>query len=172
MKKLAVSFIAPLCVMISFTDVQAHSRRSHSSEGRSPSAYRYVHSVKTRAAHSRHARRSTYGYTSAGSIGARPSKWCGWWMRTQLGGGPEFNLAWNWSKYGRPASAQVGAIVVWPHHVGMITGRAKNGQWIVKSGNDGNRVRERPRSVAGAVFRMGTHSNSADAQARRVSNNS
>ena len=36
-----------------------------------------------------------------------------------------------------------------------ITGRASNGQWIVKSGNDGNRVRERARSVAGAVFRVG-----------------
>jgi hypothetical protein len=42
---------------------------------------------------------------------------------------------------------------VWSHHVGVITGRAANGQWIVKSGNDGGRVRERPRSVAGAVFR-------------------
>jgi hypothetical protein len=29
-----------------------------------------------------------------------------------------------------------------------------SGQWIVKSGNDGGRVRERPRSVAGAVFRV------------------
>jgi len=35
----------------------------------------------------------------------------------------------------------------------MITGRTKEGNWIVRSGNDGGRVRERPRSVAGAVFR-------------------
>ena len=47
------------------------------------------------------------------------------------------------------------AVVVWPHHVGMITGRTASGQWIVKSGNDGGRVRERPRSVKGAVFRVG-----------------
>jgi hypothetical protein len=45
-------------------------------------------------------------------------------------------------------------VVVWSHHVGMITGRTAGGQWIVKSGNDGGRVRERPRSVAGAVFRV------------------
>lgn len=87
-------------------------------------------------------------------VGARPSRWCGWWMRTQLGGGPEFNLAWNWSKWGRPTTAQVGAVVVWRHHVGIITGRAANGQWIVKSGNDGGKVRERARSVSGAVFRI------------------
>jgi hypothetical protein len=48
-------------------------------------------------------------------------------------------------------------VVVWPHHVGMITGRTPDGQWIVKSGNDGGGVaRERPRSVAGAIaFREG-----------------
>ena len=51
-----------------------------------------------------------------------------------------------------PSGPRVGAVVVWSHHVGIITGRASNGQWVVKSGNDGNRVRERPQSVAGAVF--------------------
>jgi hypothetical protein len=76
-------------------------------------------------------------------------------MRTQLGGGPEFNLAANWRHYGRASGPQIGAVVVWPHHVGIITGRADNGRWIVKSGNDGNRVRERAQSVAGAVFRAG-----------------
>ena len=50
---------------------------------------------------------------------------------------------------------RVGAVVVWPHHVGMITGRSANGMWIVKSGNDGNAVRERAMSVSGAVFRSG-----------------
>jgi hypothetical protein len=88
------------------------------------------------------------------NVGPRPGAWCGWWMRTQRGGGPEYNLAWNWSRRGQPTEPKVGAVVVWRHHVGEITGRAKNGQWIVRSGNDGNRVRERPRSVAGAVFRM------------------
>jgi hypothetical protein len=36
----------------------------------------------------------------------------------------------------------------------MIVGRASNGQWIVKSGNDGGAVRTRARSVAGAIFRV------------------
>lgn len=88
------------------------------------------------------------------AVGPRPGAWCGWWMRTQRGGGPEYNLAWNWSRRGQPSEPKVGAVVVWRHHVGEITGRAKNGQWIVRSGNDGGRVRERPRSVAGAVFRI------------------
>jgi hypothetical protein len=85
----------------------------------------------------------------------RPARWCGWWMRTQKGGGPEMNLASNWRHWGRPSGPQVGAVVVWSHHVGMITGRTVDGEWIVRSGNDGGRVRERPRSVAGAVFRVG-----------------
>jgi hypothetical protein len=76
-------------------------------------------------------------------------------MRTQRGGGPHLNLAWNWSRWGRAASPQVGAVVVWRHHVGEIVGRASNGQWIVRSGNDGGAVRTRARSVAGAVFRVG-----------------
>lgn len=87
-------------------------------------------------------------------LGPRPRRWCGWWMRSQRGGGPEFNVAWNWRKYGRPTTPQVGAVVVWRHHVGEITGRAPNGMWIVRSGNDGGRVRERARSVAGAIFRI------------------
>ncbi len=87
-------------------------------------------------------------------VGGRPSRWCGWWMRTQRGGGPEYNLAWNWRKYGSPTSAQVGAVVVWRHHVGQIVGRTASGQWIVQSGNDGGAVRTRARSVSGAVFRI------------------
>lgn len=99
--------------------------------------------------------RVTASAKASAGIGPRPARWCGWWMRTQLGGGPEYNLARNWKNWGRPSGPRVGAVVVWPHHVGIITGRAANGQWIVKSGNDGGRVRERPRSVAGAVFRVG-----------------
>ena len=99
-------------------------------------------------------RNSSERQASSG-LGGRPSKWCGWWMRTQKGGGANLNLAANWRRWGSASSAQVGAVVVWSHHVGMITGRASNGQWIVKSGNDGGRVRERARSVSGAVFRVG-----------------
>lgn len=88
--------------------------------------------------------------TGSHGAGPRPGKWCGWWMRTQFGGA-EYNLARNWAKRGVATVASVGAVVVWPHHVGYIVGRASNGQWIVKSGNDGGRVRERARSVAGAI---------------------
>ncbi len=89
------------------------------------------------------------------ALGPRPSRWCGWYMRTQKGGGPELNLARNWKNWGRPSKPKVGAVVVWSHHVGMITGKTADGHWIVRSGNDGGRVRERPRSVKGAVFRVG-----------------
>ncbi len=92
---------------------------------------------------------------SSAHAGGRPARWCGWWMRTQKGGGPEYNLARNWAHWGRPSGPRVGAVVVWPHHVGMITGRSASGEWIVRSGNDDGRVRERPRSVSGAVFRVG-----------------
>jgi hypothetical protein len=94
-----------------------------------------------------------FGSNSSG-VGPRPRQWCGWWMRTQRGGGPEYNLAWNWTRYGSPGSPQVGAVVVWRHHVGMITGQTSSGQWIVKSGNDGGQVRERARSISGAVIRV------------------
>ena len=56
--------------------------------------------------------RSTYSATGSHGAGARPSRWCGWWMRTQKGGGPELNLARNWTHWGRPTPPQVGAVVV------------------------------------------------------------
>lgn len=142
-----------------YSQRRGHRSSRHAYRGRSHSRYASRHHSYGRYAHrrvsSRHyAQRSHHGRRYA-RAGGRPRAWCGWWMRTQLGGGPEYNLAANWRHYGRPSGPRVGAVVVWPHHVGMITGRAANGQWIVKSGNDGNAVRERARSVAGAVFRMG-----------------
>ena len=92
--------------------------------------------------------------SSSSGVGPRPSAWCGWYMRTRHGGGPEMNLAWNWSRYGSAASPQVGAIVVWRHHVGEIVGKADNGMWLVHSGNDGGAVRTRARSISGAVVRI------------------
>ena len=85
--------------------------------------------------------------------GGRPYAWCGWYARSLVGQdpGPAFNLARNWAQWGHAASPGVGVIVVWSHHVGMITGRTADGQWIVKSGNDGHAVRERARSISGAI---------------------
>jgi len=54
-------------------------------------------------------------------------------MRTQKGGGPEMNLARNWARWGSPSGPRVGAVVVWPHHVGLITGQTASGEWIVRS---------------------------------------
>ena len=112
--------------------------------------------------HSRRHHRDDEGgsYSSAAEshsgIGARPGAWCGWYMRSRHGGGAEYNLAANWRHWGSPASRpQIGAIVVWSHHVGEIVGQAPNGQWIVLSGNDSHRVQSRARSVSGATFRVG-----------------
>jgi hypothetical protein len=91
-------------------------------------------------------------YRRAG-LGGRPSAWCGWYMRSQVGAdpGPQYNLARSWAHYGSNAGGpSVGTIVVWPHHVGKIVGQ-QNGQWVVESGNDGHAVRVRPRSLAGAI---------------------
>ena len=87
----------------------------------------------------------------------RPAAWCGWYMRSQVGSdpGPEYNLARAWAHYGANSGGPtVGVIVVWRHHVGKIVGR-ENGQWLVRSGNDGHAVRTRPWSLAGAIaFRI------------------
>lgn len=145
-----VTFIAILLISLSFFGTTANARphdpappldlvMQNASSIQVPTTKRY---------------RKHYGTTQYASIGPRPRKWCGWWLRTQFGGGPEYNLAANWKRYGRATSPQVGAVVVWPHHVGILTGRASNGMWIVKSGNDGGKVRERARSVSGATFRI------------------
>lgn len=87
-------------------------------------------------------------------LGPRPSRWCGWYMRTLYGGSSAFNRAWAWAKRGVATLPQPGAIVVWPHHVGvLVRPTAAPGVWLVHSGNDGNRIRTRPRRIAGAVFR-------------------
>lgn len=112
----------------------------------------YSGSKRSRNKADRYSRNYSSNY--AGGLGPRPRRWCGWWMRSQRGGGPELNVAWNWSKWGRPTVPQIGAVVVWRHHVGEIVGKAPNGMWLVRSGNDGNAVRTRARSVAGAVFRI------------------
>jgi hypothetical protein len=95
--------------------------------------------------------------TSIANADGRPRAWCGWYMRQQVGADPgsAFNLARNWAHWGHATSPGIGAIVVWYHHVGQITGGAP-GHWIVTSGNDGNRVRSRELSVSRAMaFREG-----------------
>ena len=73
-------------------------------------------------------------------------------MRQLVSGdpGPAYNLARNWAHWGHAGPAGVGAVVVWRHHVGKIVGR-QGGMWVVESGNDGHRLRTRPRSITGVI---------------------
>lgn len=110
-------------------------------------------------AHARHYQHKHYGghrhhyaqHVRRARGAGRPSAWCGWYMRQLLGvASPAYNLARNWAHYGHATAPHVGAIVVWPHHVGKIVGGAP-GHWAVLSGNDGHAVRTRVRSVSGAI---------------------
>lgn len=85
-----------------------------------------------------------------------PSKWCGCYLAHYFGMPHRKDLwrARNWAKVGRSSRARVGAIVVWRNHVGVIVGKSAKG-WVIKSGNDGNRVRTRVRTVHNAIaFRV------------------
>ncbi|CEG07003.1 hypothetical protein BN961_00384 [Afipia felis] len=83
----------------------------------------------------------------------QPRAWCDWWLARQKGiRDARLNLARNWAHlYGSPSRPQPGAVVVWRHHVGELVSHVSGNVWIVRSGNDGNAVRERPRSIAGAI---------------------
>ena len=85
--------------------------------------------------------------------------WCGAFMRLVMRGAgypdlPSGNVASAWTHYGRPGLPQPGALVVWPHHVGLITAVYGDVRATVISGNDGRRVRERELSIAHAVVRL------------------
>lgn len=115
------------------------------------------HRRKHTKAHVRVVRHARGHYTRAARLGGRPKgcpgPWCGCWYSLHKFGRiiPRLNLARNWAKEGTPAHGPgVGVTVVWPHHVGEIVGRGKRG-WIVLSGNDGHAVRERERSLRGAI---------------------
>jgi len=79
--------------------------------------------------------------------------WCGIYLSQHLGKHDRrLWIAREWAREGHDAGGPgEGVVVVWPHHVGLIVGRYSNGQWLVHSGNDGGRVRTRPRSIAGAI---------------------
>jgi len=156
--------VATLFVCLLFQS-PAEARRSHHHHGHHFKHHRLHHDGLWRhrsIAHRHYNRRIRTASAGDGGArygrGGRPRAWCGWFARRMVGQdpGPAFNLARNWVRWGRPAAPAVGVMVVWSHHVGMITGRTADGRWIVKSGNDGHAVRERPRSLAGAIaFRQG-----------------
>ena len=119
--------------------------------------YVYAHRDSARRYSSPTSQEFGYGMSDSSTYragrGGRPAAWCGWAMRQLVGSdpGPEYNLARNWARWGHAGPPGVGAVVVWPHHVGKIVGQ-ENGQWIVQSGNDGgNQMRTRARSISGAI---------------------
>lgn len=80
--------------------------------------------------------------------------WCGIFMGELTGHlARRLWVAREWATEGVNAGGPgVGVIVVWRHHVGRIEGGPdRHGRWLVHSGNDGGRVRTRPRSLAGAI---------------------
>ena len=145
---------AILCAFIG--SAQAHSRRNdmlapglihmlksmHHHHARHHPHYR--HSDMPQRHYAMHYRRYSDG---------RPSAWCGWYLRQIMGvADRSYNIAANWAHFGSATSPHIGAIVVWPHHVGKIVGYdEQRHQWMVLSGNDGHAVRTRPRSLAGAI---------------------
>ncbi len=85
---------------------------------------------------------------------ARRLPWCGFYMmHLKHKTDRRLALAREWAREGVAASAPgAGIVVVWPHHVGEIRGGPNTrGQWLVHSGNDGNAVRTRWRSLRGAI---------------------
>jgi hypothetical protein len=83
----------------------------------------------------------------------RAHAWCGSYLSKYLGKSDRrLALASSWAGEGYNAGGPgVGVVVVWRHHVGIITGQTPDGQWIVHSGNDGGAVRTRARSLARAI---------------------
>ena len=147
MKKKLVSALLVFAGMIAFsqTDAQArpHHRKHHHSIHRAHRVAAHVH---------RGGRRHFRGRAHAARSGGKPAAWCGWWLGRHLGmARRDLWLARNWASVGRNAGRPgIGVVVVWRHHVGIITGRTGS-KWVVKSGNDGHAVRERPRSISGAI---------------------
>src|SRR5436305_6439378 len=85
--------------------------------------------------------------------GHRAHGWCASSVSKYLGK-PDRRLALarSWASEGMNAGGPgIGVVVVWAHHVGIITGQTPDGQWIVHSGNDGGAVRTRARSLARAI---------------------
>ncbi len=107
-------------------------------------------------AHARH--HHLHGHVHHRSHVARHVPWCGLYMMQVKGKhDPRLARAAQWAREGSPAGGPVvGAIVVWAHHVGEIRGGPDRfGRYLVHSGNDGNAVRTRWRSLRGAIaFRL------------------
>jgi hypothetical protein len=146
--------LATLFFALSFTAV---APAKPASEHHGKSLHRvYVHKQRvTSARHYAHVSKRVRRHFGGDG---RPAKWCGWYLRQVFGVTDRaYNRALNWVHWGRSADGpQIGAVVVWRYHVGLIEGGPdEHGRWLVRSGNDGHAVRTRYLSLKGAVaFRM------------------
>jgi hypothetical protein len=137
---------------------EAQARRRHHHHARhspihySESAGHSQHASRIRPRMRRHGIRHRAHRWPGFAASSRPAAWCGWWLGQYLGmSDRRLWLSRNWASVGHNVGGpDVGVVVVWRHHVGIITGRSGN-EWIVKSGNDAGQVRERARSVRAAI---------------------
>lgn len=101
-------------------------------------------------------------YSSAGSflvdearrfLGGNPTgwshDWCAHFLNTLTG--HRGDAAISYASWGRPSPVVPGAVIVYAHHVAVVTQVLGSGRVVAISGNDGHRVRERPRSLRGVV---------------------
>lgn len=126
----------------------AQARPDRVRHARTASHHRQVRAVHSRVRGAADARAQIVGGRPAGC----PARWCGCWLMQHYG----FHDRRLWraimwaSLMPRAPGPGVGRVVVWKNHVGVITGEYR-GQWIVLSGNDSGQIRERTRSIVGAV---------------------
>lgn len=142
-----------LAGMLTAASAQTVSDDRYPSWGNRMRGYQQAREWRWRAARERGVRRGKAARSAIrAGVSGRPAKWCGWFLGRLLGmPDRKLWLARNWASVGRDAGDPgVGVIVVWRHHVGIITGKTSQG-WVVKSGNDGHAVRERVRSVNRAI---------------------
>ena len=119
-------------------------------------AHKYHHHGKSFVvAHAHHNGMTHHSsQVAVASRDGRPSAWCGWWMRHEVGQdpGPDYNLARNWDHWGHAAPGPApGVIGVLPHHVFKVIEVLKPGVVLAISGNDSHAVRTRPRSTSGVI---------------------
>jgi hypothetical protein len=69
-------------------------------------------------------------HTHSASLGRKPARWCGWWMRTQKGGGPEMDLARNWAHWGRPSGPRAA-----PWWFGLTMSASSPGKLLAANGS-------------------------------------
>ena len=140
-----------LCIVALLISTGAQAHKSHHHPVRS--AHVEHNQRSAHSGHYRHYAGHRYGTRIAYSDG-RPSAWCGFWLRHNVSRDPgiEYNLARNWTHWGRPASGPApGVIGVMAHHVFKVIQVLGVSQVLAISGNDGHAVRTRPRSTSGVI---------------------